>query len=62
VEVSAIDIKARIEQILSEILSDKHEAKITIRFGESGEDSNGDYDTSGNIGEKQILDQQTSSL
>lgn len=26
------DIKARIEEILSDILSDKHEAKITIKF------------------------------
>jgi len=27
-----VDLKIRIEQVLSEILSDKHECKITIRF------------------------------
>jgi hypothetical protein len=60
--VSVIDIKSRIEKILSDILSDKHDAKITIRFGDSGEGYNGDYNTSGDIGEKQVLDQQASSL
>lgn len=32
-----MDLKARIEQVLSEILSDKHECKITIRFGGNNE-------------------------
>lgn len=27
-----MDLKTRIEQVLSEILSDKHECKITLRF------------------------------
>ena len=27
-----MDLKARIEQILSDILSQKHEAKVTLRF------------------------------
>ena len=30
-------LKTRIEQVLSEILSDKHECKITIRFGADNE-------------------------
>ena len=30
-------LKTRIEQVLSEILSDKHECKITIRFGVADE-------------------------
>ena len=28
-----MDLKTRIEQVLSEILSDKYECKITLRFG-----------------------------
>lgn len=51
-EVSKIDIKSKIETILSEILSDKHDAHIRIKFGHSGEDYNGDYDTPRTIGEK----------
>ena len=27
-----MDLKSKIEKILSEILSDKHDAKITLRF------------------------------
>ena len=27
-----MDLKSRIEKILSEILSDKHECKVTLRF------------------------------
>lgn len=27
-----MDLKTRIEKILSEILSDKHECKVTLRF------------------------------
>lgn len=27
-----MDLKTRIEQILSEILSDKHDCKVTLRF------------------------------
>lgn len=32
-----MDMKARIEQVLSEILSDKHGCKITLRFGVDNE-------------------------
>ena len=31
-KVSNLDIKARIERILSDIFSDKYDANITIRF------------------------------
>jgi hypothetical protein len=62
VEVSEIDIKSRIEEILSEILSDKHDVNITLKFRDQGENKNGDYNTSRIIGEKQVLDKQASSL
>lgn len=29
-----MDLKQRIEQVLSDILSDKYECKITLRFGD----------------------------
>lgn len=29
-----MDLKTKIEKILSEILSDKHECKVTLRFEE----------------------------
>ena len=35
------DIKAKIEQILSDILSDKYEMEIKIKFEKSEEVSNG---------------------
>lgn len=31
----AEDLKSRIEQVLSEILSDKYECKVTLRFEKS---------------------------
>lgn len=37
VPVSKQDIKSKIETILSEILSKKHDAKITIKFVKSRE-------------------------
>lgn len=33
-----MDMRERIEKLLSEILSDKYECKITLRFGGSKED------------------------
>lgn len=33
-----MDLKERIEKVLSEILSDKHDCKITIRFGGRNEE------------------------
>lgn len=36
-EMSREDIKCRIEQIMSEILSDKHDMKITLKFKEPEE-------------------------
>ena len=51
-EVSKIDIKSRIETVLSDILSDKHDARIRIKFGHAREDYDGDYDTPRIIGEK----------
>lgn len=51
--VSNKDIKARIETILSDILSKKHEAKITIKFVNSKEKKvNGNDSASGNIGKE----------
>lgn len=44
-EVSDEEIKSRIERILSDILSDKHEAKITIKFSKSEDVNNGNYDS-----------------
>ncbi len=32
-----MDLKTRIEKILSEILSDRHECKVTLRFERSEE-------------------------
>jgi len=50
--VSDKDIKAKIEQILSDILSDKHELKIKIKFEKKEVEGNGDYNSSRSIGEK----------
>lgn len=33
-----MDLKSRIENVLSEILSDKYECRITIRFGAENEE------------------------
>ena len=50
VTVSNQDIKARIETIVSDILSRKHDAKITIKFVEQKEQStNGNNDSSGDF-------------
>lgn len=38
-EVSREDIRSRVEQILSAILSDKYEAKITIKFRDKQENA-----------------------
>lgn len=44
--MSDLDIKSKIEKILSDILSDKHDCKITVKFNETkGQDIDGDYDT-----------------
>lgn len=32
-----MDLKERIERVLSEILSDKHDCKVELRFEEKGE-------------------------
>lgn len=32
------DLKALIESVLSDILSDKHDCKVTLRFEKKGED------------------------
>lgn len=42
--VSKQEIKSKIERILSDILSDKHEAKITIKFSKSEDVNNGNND------------------
>lgn len=48
--VSSQDIKAKIEVILSDILSRKHDAKITIKFVDVKEKNvNGNSNTSGDI-------------
>lgn len=48
--VSSQDIKARIETIVSDILSRKHDAKITIKFVEREEQStNGNNNSSGDF-------------
>jgi hypothetical protein len=49
--VSERDIKARIEEILSDILSDKYEAKITIKFLKDEEIQNGNSNQSRNFRE-----------
>lgn len=46
------DIKTRIEEILSDILSDKYEAKITIKFFKDEESSDGDCNKSGDFREQ----------
>ena len=51
-KVSDEEIKSRIERILSDILSDKHEAKITIKFSKSEDVNNGNDDKSGNFKKK----------
>ena len=43
-DVSEQEIKSKIERILSDILSDKHEAKITIKFSKSEDVNNGNDD------------------
>lgn len=43
-KVSDEEIKTKIERILSDILSDKHEAKITIKFFRSEDVNNGNND------------------
>ena len=48
-EVSKEEIKSKIERILSDILSDKHEAKITIKFSKSEDVNNGNSNQTGNI-------------
>lgn len=48
--VSSQDIKARIETIVSDILSRKHDAKITIKFVEQKEqNTNGNNNSSGDF-------------
>lgn len=54
--MSRIEIVTKIETILSDILSDKHDAKITIKFLNNEEMiRDGDDDTSRTIREKQVL-------
>lgn len=51
------DIVCKIETILSDILSKKHDAKITIKFVKSREKiQNGNGNTSRDIRKEQILD------
>lgn len=47
-------IKARIENILSQILSDKYVAKVCVRFRKE-KNQNGDSVETGGVEEKQIL-------
>lgn len=55
--VSNRDIICKIETILSEILSKKHDVKITIKFVKAREKiQNGNSNTSRNIRKEQILD------
>ena len=55
--VSNRDIICKIETILSEILSKKHDAKIAIKFVKAREKiQNGNSNTSRNIRKEQILD------
>lgn len=35
-----MDLKTKIERILSDILSDKHECKVTLRFEKTEENNN----------------------
>lgn len=55
-KVSKEEIKSRIERILSDILSDKHEAKITIKFSKSEDVNNGNNDQTRSIKKKRVLD------
>ena len=55
-KVSDSDIKSRIEEILSDILSDKYEAKIKIKFCKEEEKNNGNRNKAGNFKEKRLLD------
>ena len=50
-EVSGQDIKAKIEKTLSDILSRKYDAKITVKF-EKEKRNNGNSNQSRTIGEK----------
>lgn len=36
-----MDLKTKIENLLSEILSDKHECKVTLKFEKAKENKNG---------------------
>lgn len=36
-----MNLKERIEKLLSDILSDKYECKVTLRFGKEGDQKNG---------------------
>ena len=55
--VSNRDIICKIETILSEILSKKHDAKITIKFVKAREKiQNGNSNTSRDFRKEQILD------
>ena len=47
--VSKEEIKPRIEQILSDILSDKYEAKVSIKFEKSEDENDGDGGKSRNL-------------
>lgn len=58
--MSKSDIKTNIEKILSDILSDRHGVKITIKFVKQRRtDTHGNLNTSGNIRKEQVLDKQT---
>lgn len=35
-----MDLKTRIEKVLSEILSDKHECRVVLKFKKKGEKNN----------------------
>lgn len=37
-----MDLKERIEKVLSEILSDKHDCKVTLRFEKQTKEGEGD--------------------
>lgn len=55
-KVSKADIKARIEDILSDILSDKYEMEIKLKFEKSEEINDGNDNKSRNFEEKRLLD------
>lgn len=52
--MSGLDIKSKIERALSDIFSDKYDAKITIKFVK--ENKHGDSNTSRIIDKTQVLD------